>query len=266
MKQKGFAPIILIIVGVLIIVGGLFMAGKTGFLNKYFSVPVATTPTPVSTPNVLSSPGPSTDWKTYTNSKHGFSFKYPAEAKFSDANADTFQVSFMGPKQTASGRTQTELADGYAFAVVVIDGTKISLDEYLQKSLKDLENVCEPGNIGKTIKTKVGGKDAYTYTSNCLGTFTTYLTKNGNQIYRISELYEGFTDEDKAGYKVIADKILSTFSFSKIEAVSPAPSLYTCPTGGWIDCMPGTDAKPGCSTEAINWYKENCPDFKGVAY
>jgi hypothetical protein len=41
---------------------------------------------------------------------------------------------------------------------------------------------------------------------------------------------------------------------------------YTCPGSGWIDCMPGTDPKPGCSTEAINWYKENCPDFKGIAY
>lgn len=240
------------------------MAAKTGFLNKYFKSSTTSTPTPTVGTSPLESP-PS-NWKTYSNSKYSFSFRYPAEAKFSDSNADTFQVSFMGPKQSASGRTQTELADGYAFAVVVINASTTNLDEYLQKNLDDLHNVCEPGNIGKPVKTSIGGQDAYRYTSDCLGTFTTYLTKNGNQIYQINELYEGFGDEDKAAYKQIADKIFSTFSFTKSETVKATPSLYTCPTGGWIDCMPGTDIKPGCSTEAINWYQENCPDFRGVAY
>lgn len=264
MKQKGFASVILIFIGVFIIAGGLFAAAKTKILDKYLKAPITTSPTP--TLSIAPSGAPAAEWKTYNNSKYGFSFKYPAEAKFSDSNVDTFQVSFMGPKQTASGRTQTELADGYAFAVVVVDASKITLDEYLQKNLEDLKNVCEPGNIGKYVKTNINGKDSYTYTSNCLGTFTTYLTKNGNQIYQINELYEGFTSEDKAGYKQIADKILSTFTFLKSETVKITPSLYTCPAGGWIDCMPGPDTKPGCSTEAINWYKENCPDFKGVAY
>ena len=40
---------------------------------------------------------------------------------------------------------------------------------------------------------------------------------------------------------------------------------YTCPANGWVDCMPGPDAKPECSTEAMTWYKANCPDFKGGA-
>jgi len=41
---------------------------------------------------------------------------------------------------------------------------------------------------------------------------------------------------------------------------------FKCPVGGWVDCMPGTTAKPECSTEAMDWYKSNCPDFKGGAY
>jgi hypothetical protein len=40
---------------------------------------------------------------------------------------------------------------------------------------------------------------------------------------------------------------------------------YTCPANGWVDCMPGPDAKPECSTEAIKWYKANCPNFQGAA-
>ena len=43
---------------------------------------------------------------------------------------------------------------------------------------------------------------------------------------------------------------------------------YTCPANGWVDCMPGPGAskKASCSSEAMNWYKINCPNFKGAAY
>ncbi len=51
----------------------------------------------------------------------------------------------------------------------------------------------------------------------------------------------------------------------------PCPPLdtksYICPPTGWVDCMPilTPEAQAACSTEAIAWYKANCPDFKGVA-
>lgn len=46
------------------------------------------------------------------------------------------------------------------------------------------------------------------------------------------------------------------------------PSLkYTCPESGYADCIPTVgQAKPECSVEAMNWYKANCPNFKGGAY
>ena len=42
---------------------------------------------------------------------------------------------------------------------------------------------------------------------------------------------------------------------------------FTCPANGWVDCMPILDeAKTiSCSTEAMAWYKANCPNFKGSA-
>ena len=42
---------------------------------------------------------------------------------------------------------------------------------------------------------------------------------------------------------------------------------YICPANGWINCMPilSEEGKKACSQEAVKWYKENCPDFKGVA-
>ncbi len=45
------------------------------------------------------------------------------------------------------------------------------------------------------------------------------------------------------------------------------PVTYTCPSNGWVDCMPGTGtAKKECSPEAMAWLKANCPNFQGGAY
>jgi hypothetical protein len=42
---------------------------------------------------------------------------------------------------------------------------------------------------------------------------------------------------------------------------------YTCPTNGWISCMPmlSEEGKIACSDEAMQWYKANCPNFQGSA-
>jgi hypothetical protein len=40
---------------------------------------------------------------------------------------------------------------------------------------------------------------------------------------------------------------------------------FTCPANGWVDCMPGPNPKPQCSSTAMAWYKANCPNFKGGA-
>ncbi len=61
--------------------------------------------------------------------------------------------------------------------------------------------------------------------------------------------------------------IIATPSPIATSSASPVGKAlkYSCPENGYVDCMPGTDIKSECSTEAINWYQENCPDFKGVA-
>ncbi len=57
--------------------------------------------------------------------------------------------------------------------------------------------------------------------------------------------------------------------FTDSSVSTQTPGIYTCPQNGYVDCMPGPDSegiKFSCTPEAINWYKANCPDFKGVAY
>jgi hypothetical protein len=42
---------------------------------------------------------------------------------------------------------------------------------------------------------------------------------------------------------------------------------YTCPSGEWVDCMPGPNVgvRWECTEEYLTWAKENCPNFKGAA-
>jgi len=46
---------------------------------------------------------------------------------------------------------------------------------------------------------------------------------------------------------------------------TPVPD-YVCPANGWIDCMPGPNPKPECSSEAMTWYSQHCSNFHGAAY
>jgi hypothetical protein len=41
----------------------------------------------------------------------------------------------------------------------------------------------------------------------------------------------------------------------------------TCPTEEWIDCLPGAGPQRAeCSTSYLQWARDNCPKFKGIAY
>lgn len=44
-------------------------------------------------------------------------------------------------------------------------------------------------------------------------------------------------------------------------------TTYTCPKYGYVDCEPSPNAgvRYECTSEAMSWYKTNCPNFKGGA-
>lgn len=80
-SQKGFAPI-LVLVGILVIgvlVGGTYYSGliKLPSFNQTPSVIITPSPKNIATP-VPSSINSTADWKTYTNTKYGYSVKYPS--------------------------------------------------------------------------------------------------------------------------------------------------------------------------------------------
>lgn len=52
-----------------------------------------------------------------------------------------------------------------------------------------------------------------------------------------------------------------------VKTVQENNSSYACPENGWVNCMPilNEAGKKACSPEAMNWYKNNCPNFQGGA-
>lgn len=94
-KQKGFAPI-LILVGILIIAavaGGAYFLGKQATPKTSQSLQPITTSQPSPIPDEIASSDPSVaNWRTYTNIKYGFSFKYPDEYLPFGFNGDKFTL------------------------------------------------------------------------------------------------------------------------------------------------------------------------------
>lgn len=152
------------------------------------------------------------DWKKYISKNYNFEFSYPPDAKLNDQSDSYVAVSFMGDKQKATGRTQTELFDGYAFNVADVTGNGYSnLDEFYQDKVKGLENVCS--SIGTPENIIVDGRQAITQKLSCLGDYDVYYIKNGNTYLEIGLLHVG-DEQDLPGYTKTVNQIFSTFKFT----------------------------------------------------
>jgi len=68
--------------------------------------------------------------------------------------------------------------------------------------------------------------------------------------------------------------LIDTITFFKDRSLNierpalPKEKGCECPENGWLNCMPaiGTTKRTQCTEECINWSKNNCPNFQGVAY
>jgi hypothetical protein len=157
------------------------------------------------------------DWETYTGAD--YSFKHPKGLK-SDTGAagtgfESIRVQFMGPKQVASGRTQTSLFDGYSFVV-----TKIGSDlqktpaQWADERINNLKDGCGPEVSWSEVKQITIDKETgvqYTV-ENCMGDYTaSYVAYNGN-VYEITQLYVG-EETDQRDYEEITNQIFNSLKF-----------------------------------------------------
>ena len=81
MKQKGFAPILLLVLFVILVIGFLYLGINQ---NKIFPQPTKVSISPIPTRSQLPAPSPTTTWKTYATSDGLISFNNPGMWELSE--------------------------------------------------------------------------------------------------------------------------------------------------------------------------------------
>jgi hypothetical protein len=181
------------------------------------------------------SPDPTVNWKTYTSQKNTYSFKYP-DGLTSDAGAagtgyESIRFILIGPTQIASGRTQTELFDGYSFSITKLGPvSQIDPKTEIEKQEQNSKNVCT--KVSAVSNIVVSRLNAFQYSSDCMGSNTITVVTDGVDTYSITQMYTNNS------YKTITDQILSTFKFANeakitiekkfgyIKTITPSHDIY----------------------------------------
>jgi len=229
-QTRFFIPLLLTLLVSAVVFGfGGYYLGATSLNNEESTENIQSSPTPTLSPTPYSGatfaptittpakPVSAASWETYAGSE--YSFKYPAGLK-SDTGAagagiESIRFQFVGPKQVASGRTQTSLFDGYAFIV-----TKTGLvsqktpDQLATERRNNSKDDCGPEVVLSDIRNISVGKGSGVQYSvkNCMGDYTSSYISNGNNVYEIIQLYVGEVADQK-GYEETTNQIFNTLKF-----------------------------------------------------
>lgn len=203
----------------------LILVGLSAFMPKNQPKDVIDTaqasPTPVASPapelDTLASPVQETQVDTSSwpiLASAAFSFRYPEGALAESRETESY-VRYMGPKQIASGRTQTELFDGYIFRVepIPVESNAV-LEQIAETERKSAIANCKTDN-GKITPLKpviIDGLNARQFSTTGCSDFTQTTLKADTIMYRITALYVG-EDEDRPTYQKTTEQILSTLKF-----------------------------------------------------
>lgn len=249
MKQKGFAPIIII---VLITLG---IAGYFGY-RQFKLITGDFADSPSSTP--LSTPDTTINWKTYTNTKYSYQLRYPSTWKVQSMNSgeklvETSAVNFRMVADKTPGES------GFSLYITANPDSLLLTDWVTQNP----DNGALLLDVSKKINNSVvfiNGLEWEKIDNNSIGFVPTgdvkYGLTHGGNLYFVV-FYSADPDT--------LDQIISTFKFLD-ESGKLNDSKYACPANGWVNCMPGPDMpREECSQDAMDWYEENCPDFQGSA-
>ena len=181
-KTNVWPWVILIII--ILVIGGYFcwhFLGNSG--NKKISAPI----TPTNIVTTTSSLTSTANWKTYTNTQYGFSFKYPANLNSRAVSSNLIANFGGGPEDVFSAQLLVYI--------------------YPQK-LNDFEKQEELSYTNPPLDfqpTTVGGRQAFK-TTKMNGDETVVLIDDSSQTLLIT---------DKGSYTQGIDTVLSTFQFTK---------------------------------------------------
>ena len=214
--EKSNAKLIIVIAIIVVIVA--ITAGVVGYLfakktNAPATEPVATQPVAVQQPTteaVVTQPADETaDWKTYTNTKYGFEFKYPQSYSIQDIKEGIVAVKSMSNSGPANLNVQINQEGSL---------NSLSLDEIMQAKLKS-------SSTANVQKITIAGQPAYEGVSlGMVSSYAVYL-KNGNNFFELmfDTGNRNTLAENKAGLSEDQKTMLSTFKFTEIIAASFDP-------------------------------------------
>jgi len=204
-----------ILIGLGAFVGILILAGAVFGIYKYAQKQIPLEPTEGPTPEIATpTPDPIVDWKTYTNTKYGYSIKYPQEW-FIEEKEDLTKIYNRDPNIHKFERIR-EISSG------VFD---YSIEDFIF-DVDVVENVTREPNLAQKNSIDIGGM------SGIRGILTggegekilmAYLVKN-------NKTYNFYGRPADSNNKDIFNLILSTSKFLEEETPSPTPQLNHVPT------------------------------------
>jgi hypothetical protein len=145
-----------------------------------------------------------------------FSLSYNKSATTSSSrlpDSREWVISYMGEDQKKSGRTQTELWDGY---VVVITQFEVVGDDP-EKNQAELDrqgtiDACGEENATPIKTGKIGKYDTLTYYGGCLGAGDYHYLMMADYLYRITVMTPG-SEQLKPQYESVVNAMINSLSF-----------------------------------------------------
>jgi hypothetical protein len=169
---------------------------------------------------------PTEDWQEFSDGQ--YSFKYPSGVDISKeaSNERVVRAVYMGPTQKYSGRTQTELFDGYMFIVTEVDSSNYTSQQDQAKKVLEQERTAAKDICDKEIENspiiqvQIGNVTAEQFSyEGCFGNPIHSFVEHNNNLYQITQVYYG-DDQNIANYANISNQILSTFQFNDQQSQS----------------------------------------------
>lgn len=224
MRQKGFAPIIILVL-ILLGVIGYFIYQNTQLQKSNSNV---TSPSTVPNANLLQSsptPDPTVNWKTYTNTKYGYSVKYPSNwepnrwiANLSDEELAKETLVEFNDLTLPGISTGKDSGTGFQIATNELnpngDGRNCSdLNDCFSKTFKERK---ESTNTTNRVSTTFWGQTAIIFNYQLKGTLYSQSFKYIYFIYQGNAYDMNIStrsDREKEVFGIF-DQILSTFKFT----------------------------------------------------
>lgn len=169
---------------------------------------LTTSPSPAISVTPLLTPATTEKLSTET-----FTLEYPSTAtlsSYTSPDSRTWAISYMGDVQRQSGRTQTELFDGYSVSLTLFEAVGDDVARSQAQSDRQTTVDCSSETeVTPLTTTKLSELDAWTFTGGCLGTSTNYYLTLPDKILRVSVMTAG-SEPILSDYKKTVDQIISS--------------------------------------------------------